>query len=232
MVTEDQVTFYLRTRDTDNELQITNENFANLNPNKTFNFIIHGWIASHSEEWIQNLSRAYLGKDDCNVIQVDWETPAAQVAYVSANNTKGVGECFNLVNFFEVLFSRALIGYFVGSFINKLIDELQVNPQNVNIMGHSFGSHISGFAGKEVQKANPVKIGRITVTDPARPPFESSLISNNNKLTKEDATTVVAIHTDIGGSGYIAPLGTIDFYPNGGAAPQPGCEESEDMREF
>lgn len=120
----------------------------------------------------------------------------------------------------------------MGQFITKLIDELKVNPQSVSIVGHSFGSHVSGFAGKQVQKANAVKIGRITATDPARPPFESSLISNNDKLTKEDATTVVVIHTDIGKSGYVAPLGTIDFYPNGGGAPQPGCEDSENIGEF
>lgn len=101
MVTEDQVTFYLRTRDTNGEIQITSENFANINPNKKFNFIIHGWIASHSEEWVQNLTTAYLGKDDCNVIQVDWKTPADQFAYISSHNTKGVGECLAL---FELRF--------------------------------------------------------------------------------------------------------------------------------
>lgn len=124
------------------------------------------------------------------------------------------------------------IGYFVGKFISKLIDELKVDPETVSVMGHSFGSHVSGFAGKEVQKSNNVRIGRITVTDPARAPFESSVMTDNDRLTKEDATVVVAIHTDVGNIGYSAPIGTIDFYPNGGVDPQPGCEDSEDTREF
>lgn len=38
------------------------------------------------------MTNAYLAKDDCNVIQVDWKTPAAEPFYVSAHNTKGVGE--------------------------------------------------------------------------------------------------------------------------------------------
>lgn len=85
------MTFYLRTRDTASTF-VTDEFFTSINPNKHFNFIIHGWVASHSEEWVQNLTRAYLEKDDCNVIQVDWSQPAAQSEYVSASNTKRVGE--------------------------------------------------------------------------------------------------------------------------------------------
>lgn len=120
----------------------------------------------------------------------------------------------------------------MGKFISKLINELKVNPTNVNLVGHSFGSQIVGFAGKQVIEETGVKIGRIIVTDPARRPFESSIISKNDKVNSEDALVVVGIHSDAGKSGFLNPLGTVDFYPNGGLDPQPGCEDSDNTRKL
>lgn len=208
VVTEDQVTFYLHKRDS-RELQLTNDNLASVDATKNVRLIVHGWIASHNENWVQKLTNAYLQQEDCNVVQVDWTEPADEPFYVSANNTKQVGR-------------------FVGKFIRKLIEELSVPPSGVSLVGHSFGSHVSGFAGKEV-KASGAKVGRITVTDPARQPFESSLIDESEKLTRDDGEVVVAVHSDIGKIGYAAPIGTIDFYPNGGLDPQPGCESYGDL---
>lgn len=107
-----------------------------------------------------------------------------------------------------------------------------VPPENISIVGHSFGSHVSGFAAKEVKRSKNVQIGRITATDPARRPFEGSLISDSDKLSKEDAVVVAAIHSDAGTIGLLKPIGTLDFYPNGGLNPQPGCENSEDTRAY
>lgn len=90
MVQEDQVSFYLHTRNSA-EVQITANNFATIDATKTFHFIAHGWVASHETQWVQNITAAYLERDDCNVIQVDWKEPADQPHYVSSNNTKGVG---------------------------------------------------------------------------------------------------------------------------------------------
>lgn len=112
------------------------------------------------------------------------------------------------------------------------MDLLGVSAQNVTLVGHSFGSHVSGLAGKEVTKTKNVKIAKIIATDPARRPFESSSIADVDKLTEEDAITVVGIHTDAGYAGYTKPTGTVDFYPNGGANPQPGCEDAEETRKF
>lgn len=114
----------------------------------------------------------------------------------------------------------------------KLIEQLSVSAENISVMGHSFGSHVSGFAGKEIRTNLGVKIGRITVTDPARRPFEGSVVPESDRLTSEDAKVVVAIHTDAGSIGYLAPIGTIDFYSNGGYDPQPGCEDIEDTRKY
>lgn len=123
-------------------------------------------------------------------------------------------------------------GVFVGIFISKLIKNLGANPTSINLVGHSFGSQICGFAGKQVLRETGVKIGRITVTDPARRPFESTIINNNDRITSEDANLVVTIHTDAGVRGFLNPIGAIDFYPNGGFAPQPSCEDSSDISEL
>lgn len=44
-----------------------------------------------------------------------------------------------------------------------------------------------------------------------------------NGLYREDADIVAVVHTDDLGLGNIGSVGTIDFYANGGVAPQPGC---------
>lgn len=40
-----------------------------------------------------------------------------------------------------------------------------------------------------------------------------------------DAEFVDVIHSCAGILGFKNPIGHIDFYPNGGGAPQPGCAE-------
>lgn len=96
VVEEDEVTFYLYTRNS-GETQITANNFDAIDPSKTFHFIIHGWVANHELQWIQSMTDAYLEQNDCNVIQVDWRKPAAQLVYVSARNTKDVGWFIDLI---------------------------------------------------------------------------------------------------------------------------------------
>lgn len=85
------MTFYLHTK-SEREVLITDDNFDVIDGSKVFHFIVHGWISSHSTHFVQDMTDAYLEKDDCNVIQVDWLKPAAEPVYVSANNTKAVGE--------------------------------------------------------------------------------------------------------------------------------------------
>lgn len=116
--------------------------------------------------------------------------------------------------------------------MGNFITQLSVNPAAVNLVGHSFGSQVCGFAGKEVFRRTGAKVGRITVTDPARRPFESTSISRDERVNSEDALLVVGIHSDAGVKGFLNPLGKIDFYPNGGVDPQPSCENSSDTREL
>lgn len=92
------------------------------------------------------------------------------------------------------------------------------------MVGHSLGAHVAGFAGRAVQDlTGGLQIARITGLDPAGPLYSEFWVGEDNRLNNDDAELVVAIHTDGGLAGYINPIGDIDFYPNGGVQPQPGC---------
>jgi len=46
----------------------------------------------------------------------------------------------------------------------------------------------------------------------------------SERLDKGDATFVDVIHTARGIQGISEPIGHVDFYPNNGYSPQPGCQ--------
>lgn len=85
------------------------------------------------------------------------------------------------------------------------------------------GAQISGLAGATLQNLSNVSVGRITGLDAALPLF--SLVDEDDRLSKDDADLVVAVHTDGGFAGFMDAIGDIDFFPNGGKPPQPGCIE-------
>lgn len=105
--------------------------------------------------------------------------------------------------------------------IADLHENLEVSHSNIHIIGHSLGAHVAGFTGAIVQKDKGEKLPRITGLDPAGPLF--LLASPQNRLDPTDANFVDVIHTDGRKFGYYNPLGTVDFYPNGGIGPQPAC---------
>ncbi|KAF2887984.1 hypothetical protein ILUMI_18189 [Ignelater luminosus] len=203
-VNEDDVKFYLYNRENHLEpILITKNNLNALESNKSVKLVIHGFFENARRDWYKNMTREYLKKDDFNIIQVDWSKPASSGYSISAGNTK-----------------------YVGIIIGKLISELSKNQKlplkNVHIIGHSLGAHVAGYAGKEVIRQMKSPIGRITALDAAAPLFEGT-VDILVGLEKGDAEIVDAIHTDGGFFGRKNAIGTVDFFPNGGTAPQPGC---------
>lgn len=49
-----------------------------------------------------------------------------------------------------------------------------------------------------------------------------SMVDNDQRLSSDDANYVEIIHTNAGVYGFSTPIGTYDFYPNGGTL-QNGC---------
>jgi len=52
----------------------------------------------------------------------------------------------------------------------------------------------------------------------------SCLWRPSERLDKDDAIFVDVVHTASGVQGISQPIGHVDFYPNNGKSPQPGCE--------
>lgn len=164
--------------------------------------IVHGFGSSCPHVWIYELRTALMAVEDCIVICVDWERGAALPNYVkAAANTR-------------------LVGKQLGQLLMALRNHKEVDMERVHIIGFSLGAHVAGFAGAELEG-----LKRITGLDPAGPLFESQ--HPKARLDSTDANFVDVIHSNgenliLGGLGSWQPMGTVDFYPNGGRV-QHGC---------
>lgn len=63
-----------------------------VNKNVSIVFIIHGWSSSREADWYEDLTNAFLlREEESYVVQVDWSDPAQQFYTISSWNTKDVG---------------------------------------------------------------------------------------------------------------------------------------------
>ncbi|XP_044733608.1 pancreatic lipase-related protein 2-like [Chrysoperla carnea] len=198
--------FHLYTRQNKEEyfeLQIDDEDrlkVSNFDPSKDTKFITHGWRSSGRVDSCKKLKDAFLQREDVNVIIVDWSDLASNIIYpVAKTYTKNVGEYY-------------------AEMIDFLVDNGAKTDQ-MHLIGHSLGAHVSGVAGNSTKKG---KVHRITGLDPAMPLFES-MAYNEDRLDEGDAFFVDTVHTCAGILGFSGALGHVDLYANGGSAPQPGC---------
>lgn len=115
------------------------------------------------------------------------------------------------------------MGEEVARFISKLID-MGADPEHIHLIGHSLGAHVAGAAGKIFKG----RMSRITGLDPALPSFDHYKEADQ-RLDQTDAQFVDIIHTCAGTLGLFAPIGHVDFYPNGGTPSQPGCQATAEL---
>lgn len=107
--------------------------------------------------------------------------------------------------------------------IRHLEKNRALNVQNLHLLGHSLGSHIMSYVGKNF--TDP-KIYRITALDPAQPGFQGR--NPMIRLNKTDANFIDVIHTDGRpflpwlGLGMTVGVGDVDLFVNGGKW-QPNC---------
>lgn len=167
-------------------------------------FLIHGWTDSYLDDWVRTLVNQFVEYNDANICVVDWSRLAFMKYLLSAQATLPVGN-------------------YLGSFIQNLTDNGIFDISQITLIGHSMGAHVAGIAGFYLNSTVPTIIG----LDPAGPAFTKfPLRPINERLDATDASFVQVIHTDRYFIGSNMDLGTEDFYPNGGFAPQPGCEVS------
>ncbi|BES94214.1 Lipase [Nesidiocoris tenuis] len=169
-------------------------------PDALTRFIVHGWLGSEDSDIVNHTAVEYRRAEAGNVVKVDWSHTAAWKFYpLSALQT-------------------AYIGGVIASLINKLLSLQAISVKNLHLIGHSLGAHVMGNAGSMIEG----KPARITGLDPAKPGFEG-LMAEKYRLDATDADFVDIIHSAAGAAGYYGSLGHVDFYPNGGTPPQPGC---------
>ncbi|KAG5898204.1 hypothetical protein JTB14_005584 [Gonioctena quinquepunctata] len=168
---------------------------------KKIKCLTHGWLSSGKSDMCRITKESYLNNTDFNVIVMDWSPISENTFYPIPMRAT-----YEIANYYAEL-------------LNYLIDEIGINPQDIHLIGHSLGAHISGFAGRKVVNGT---IGRITALDPALPGFDQGFVEGR-RISATDAEFVDVIHTCGGYLGYKAPIGLVDIYPNRGGPPQPGC---------
>ncbi|XP_034257115.1 pancreatic triacylglycerol lipase-like [Thrips palmi] len=232
----DDVTFYLYTRDKELSEVVDVEDpdtlwQSSFDPKRPTRIITHGWKSSADADIVQLLRKAYLEKEDCNVIGVDWSGLASSNFYPWAKSyTNPVGRRV-----------ATLIKEMVGAEkwsktspkeknknrkkktkkktgLEKAVTE-RAKLSDIHLIGHSLGAHLMGYAGHHL---TPFKVSRITGLDPAMPLFEI-FPGRDGHLDNTDAEFVDVIHTCGGALGFLDNIGHADYYPNGGTPMQPGC---------
>ncbi|RZF37937.1 hypothetical protein LSTR_LSTR005437 [Laodelphax striatellus] len=202
----EQIGFYLYSRAykgvqlKDKPKKDSNAHILGRYPSVPIKVIIHGWMANHTTNWVQNMKTEYLKlAQPMNVILVNW------------------GGLANDSRYFPAVLNTGLVGKRIAQFLNNLQAQGLAKGDMIHLIGHSLGSHIAGVAGYYFKG----KVSRITGLDPALPGYE--IADAPEILDKDDAVLVDVIHTTAGTSGIFKPIGHADFYPNGGVN-QPGCD--------
>lgn len=163
---------------------------------------VHGWGGKWDNSQNILIKNSFLknGRNEqLNIIIVDWSVYSDSSNYYSAKSKCSVA------------------GKNLGSLIDWLHSDAGLSFATTDLIGHSLGAHVVGFAGKSVTKG---RIHTIYGLDPAMPLF--SYDNPETRLSSTDANYVETIQTNGGLKGFYSPIGKASFYPNGGRK-QPGC---------
>ncbi|KAG8228720.1 hypothetical protein J437_LFUL009402 [Ladona fulva] len=115
---------------------------SNLMANEKMYFISHGYLETANKTWIHKMVSELLKKDDVNVVTVDWIGGSGPTYTQAVSNIR-------------------LVGVMTAHLIKMLMEEGGVNPEKIHLIGHSLGSHLSGYVGHKMKEFG-ARIGRIT----------------------------------------------------------------------
>ncbi|XP_035775173.1 lipase member H-like [Anopheles albimanus] len=198
------ISFHLFTRQNPNVSQPLVSTTGSLNASfyngsKPTRVIVHGFCNCQHSGFCKNVKDALLYANDVNIITIDWSNAGGLLDYILLR-----------LRLEQVAVSLA-------GFIDFLHNTTEQDLGAVSLIGHSLGAHLAGLTGKRMASG---KVGSIVGLDPAGPLFFSG--DPTGRLASTDADYVEVIHTNGGILGMYDPIGTADFYPNGGKH-QPGC---------
>lgn len=180
---------------------LASSHFNRSHPTK---ILVHGFSDRGLTTWIKTFKKAYLDRDEYNVISIDWELLAESPWYTTAaKNAKHVGR-------------------HAAEYIAFLVSE-GASYESFHVLGASLGAHAAGYVGH----FSKGRLGRITGLDPSGPLFHT--VTPADRLDPTDALFVDVIHTAGRWVGNDDISGHVDFFPNLGRAPQPGCEGQESL---
>ncbi|XP_049880115.1 phospholipase A1-like [Pectinophora gossypiella] len=169
-------------------------------PHQKLFIFFHGFTDDPTQAGFSNISTALFATGHHNVLGLDASSLIKWLYLRSSTYVRYIGE---------------KMGEVVAALVQSGVD-----PDQIHIIGHSLGAHISGFTGKQFKKLTGLQVARISGLDPAGPCF--SHVDEDLRLLKTDAKFVDVIHSDGGVFGLIDPIGHVDYYPNDGSQ-QPDC---------
>ncbi|XP_058118094.1 phospholipase A1-like [Anopheles ziemanni] len=170
--------------------------FNRTNPTRV---IVHGFCNCQHSDFCKNAKDALLYTNDVNIITIDWSDTVGLLDYVLLR------------------WRLDQVAVSLAGFVDFLHNTTELDLGELYLIGHSLGAHLAGLSGKKLTTG---RAGAIFGLDPAGPLFSSR--DTSSRLANTDAEYVEVIHTNGGTLGMYDPIGTADFYPNGGKS-QPGC---------
>ncbi|XP_046383603.1 pancreatic lipase-related protein 2-like isoform X2 [Ischnura elegans] len=175
---------------------------SHFDVHETTVFVTHGFLSSAKAEGVTGIKNMYVHNNPFNVITVDWSKISKNPIY------------------WVVKKQTIFVGGVVAQFLIFLNEAGYRDLGRVHLVGHSLGAHVMGIAAKEF-KNETNNVGRVTGLDPAGYCYDPD--EKDVRLDREDAEFVDVIHTCGGTLGMKESIGSVDFFPNGGVSPQPGC---------
>ncbi|XP_022215913.2 lipase member H [Drosophila obscura] len=173
---------------------------SNFNPKWPVRFSIHGWGGRSDSCSNAAIKDAYLSRGNYNVIILDWSRQSMDISYQRVSK------------------QLAAIAANLAKMVRFLHDNTGVPYEQIYLVGHSAGSHISGLAGKQLR---PQRLGAIFALDPAG--LTQLKLGPSERLSPNDAMYVESIHTDLTLLGNPSDqLSHASFFTNWGLG-QPQC---------
>ncbi|WP_377475575.1 MAG: choice-of-anchor K domain-containing protein [Microcoleus anatoxicus] len=221
------------------------------NPDENTYVIIHGYLNQggnidtggnlnnqfEPQDWMSERAKALREKDpNANIILVDWEDGAIPQAGIPLLPNRPTIPLPNTYN------QAAINTREVGDQLAQYLKVRNLDSNKIELMGHSLGAHVSGFAGAKYKELTAKELNRITGLDPAGPNFETRdtgkftpVISRgaftrlpvlepvppSDRLDPDDAKRVVVLHTSKT-LGHDDAIGDFDIFVNWNSLFQPG----------
>ncbi|RWS29182.1 Pancreatic triacylglycerol lipase-like protein [Leptotrombidium deliense] len=175
-----------------------NHKLSPFNPSLPVKFVIPGYLDGRlTAVWTQEMVNALINYGDYNVFLIEWR---------------------NIIPYGIATADLRIVAAEIANYIAFLAEHQFTRPEDVHLIGHSFGAQIAAYTGQGTPN-----LGRISGLDPARPNFQG--LPPDGRLSSDDALFVDVIHSDfnpVNSVGITDSVGHVDFYLNG-ASPQPGC---------